>query len=38
MINFDDYTKENNTEPNLNWPYIPYHPYRILTLKVLDRD
>ena len=32
MINFDDYTNENKTEHNLNWPYIPDHPYRILIL------
>ena len=30
MINFDDYTNENKTQHNPNWPYIPYHPYRIL--------
>ena len=30
MINFDDYTNENKTEHNKNWPYIPDHPYRIL--------
>ena len=30
MINFDSYTNENKTEHNLNWPYIPDHPYRIL--------
>ena len=31
MINFDDYTIENKTEPNSNWPYVPdHHPYRIL--------
>ena len=29
MINFDDYANENKTEHNLNWPYIPDHPYRI---------
>ena len=29
MINFDDYTNENKTEHNSNWPYIPDHPYRI---------
>ena len=23
MINFDDYTNENRTEDNKNWPYIP---------------
>ena len=32
MINFDDYTNENKTEHNLKWPYIPEHPYRILTI------
>ena len=32
MINFDDYTNENETEHNLNWPYIPDHPYRILII------
>ena len=32
MINFDDYTNENNTEHNQNWPYIPDHPYRILII------
>ena len=30
MINFDDYTNENKTEHNLEWPCIPDHPYRIL--------
>ena len=30
MINFDDYTNENKTKRNLNWPYIPDHPYRVL--------
>ena len=30
MINFDEYTNENKTERNKNWPYIPDHPYRIL--------
>ena len=29
MINFDEYTNENKKEHNLNWPYIPDHPYRI---------
>ena len=29
MINFDDYTNKNKTKHNLNWPYIPDHPYRI---------
>ena len=31
MINFDDYTNENKLKHNPNWPYIPDHPYRILT-------
>ena len=30
MINFDCCTNENKTAHNLKWPYIPYHPYRIL--------
>ena len=30
MINFDNYTNENKTEHNSNWPHIPDHPYRIL--------
>ena len=32
MINFDNHTNENLTEHNLKWPYIPYHPYRILII------
>ena len=32
MINFDEYTNENKSEHNLNWPYIPDHPYRILII------
>ena len=32
MINFDEYTNENKKEYNLNWPYIPDHPYRILII------
>ena len=32
MINFDDYTNQNKTKHNLNWPYIPNHPYRILII------
>ena len=31
MINFDNCTNENKTGHNLKWPYIPDHPYRILT-------
>ena len=30
MINFDDVTKENIKEHNLNWPQIPDQTYRIL--------
>ena len=32
MINFGNYTNESKTGNNLKWPYIPYHPYRILTV------
>ena len=32
MINFDEYTNENTIKLNPNWPYIPDHPYRILTI------
>ena len=32
MINFDEYTNENKMEHNLNWSYIPDHPYRILII------
>ena len=32
MINFDDYTKENKTQYNSRWSYIPDHPYRILII------
>ena len=32
MINFDNYTSENKTEHNKNWPHIPDHPYRILII------
>ena len=32
MINFDEYTNENKKEHNLNRPYIPDHPYRILII------
>ena len=32
MINFDDYTNENETEHNLRWPCIPDHPYRIFIV------
>ena len=32
MINFDDYADENKINYNLNWPYIPDHPYRIFIV------
>ena len=32
MINFDDLVKENIKEHNPDWPQIPDHPYRILTI------
>ena len=32
MISFDNYTSENKTIHNKNWPYIPNHPYRILII------
>ena len=32
MINFDKYTSENRVNHNLNYPYIPDHPYRILII------
>ena len=32
MINFDNYVNKNKTKHNKNWPYIPDHPYRILTI------
>ena len=32
MINSDDYTNENKTKHNANWPYIPDHLYRILII------
>ena len=34
MINFDDYANENKAEDNLQWPYFPDHPYRILIIGV----
>ena len=33
MIIFDNYTNENKTKHNKNWPYIPDHPYRILIIR-----
>ena len=32
MINFDECTNKNKKEHNINWPYIPDHPYRILII------
>ena len=32
MINFDKYTNGNKKEHNLNCPYIPDHPHRILII------
>ena len=32
MINFGDVTKENIKVHNKNWPQIPDHLYRILTI------
>ena len=32
MINLDSITNENNENHNEKWPYIPYHPYRILII------
>ena len=32
MINFDDYTNENETELNPKWEYIVDHPYRMPIL------
>ena len=32
MINLDSITNESNKEHKEKWPYIPDHPYRILTV------
>ena len=32
MIDFDEYSNENEKEHNLNWSYIPGHPYRMLII------
>ena len=34
MINYDDITNENKTKHNPKWPYILYHPYRMLIIGV----
>ena len=33
MINFDDYTNESKEKHDLDWPYIPDHPNRILIIR-----
>ena len=38
MITFDDVTKENINEHNLNWPQITDHPYRILITQVRSQE
>ena len=30
--------KENKKEDNLNWPYIPDHPYRILIIGAQEQE
>ena len=32
MINFDNYISKNKIQHNENWPYISYHPYRMLII------
>ena len=32
MINFDEYTNDSKKKHNLNWPYLPDHPYKILII------
>ena len=32
MTNFDECTNESKKKHNLNWPYIPDPPYRILII------
>ena len=32
MINFGDYTNENKTKHNPDWPYNSDHPYKILII------
>ena len=33
MFNLDDVTNAHNKDHNLNWPYIPDHPYRMLIIR-----
>ena len=35
MINFDDYTNENEMQHNSKWLYIPDHPYRVIGIIIL---
>ena len=32
MINLDSITNENYKKHNEKWPFIPYHPYRIIII------
>ena len=32
MINLGNIVNNNNNKLNEKWPYIPYHPYRILII------
>ena len=32
MINLDDFTEEDISENNPDWPQIPNHPYKILEI------
>ena len=34
MINLDGIANENNKKHKEKWPYIPYHPYRIIIIAV----
>ena len=33
MINSDNYTNENKTQHNSNWPHILDHPYRMIIIR-----
>ena len=33
-INFDNVIREETREHNLTWSHVPYHPYRILIIRV----
>ena len=32
MFSFDNVTEENAVTHNLNWPYIPDHPFEVLII------